>query len=122
MHQRWKQRTVESLIDTGTSPNLVQSSFLPPNWHKHFKHVKAPLLRTSTKQAVTIKGLISLHVCMEYLHADAWFVIVENLAMDPLLGTSYVSRCILGLFPAERKAVLIHFYSLAILTSLLEVV
>lgn len=42
------------------------------------------------------------------LQAQAWFGIVESLALDQCLEASYMYRCIHGIFPAERKIVAIH--------------
>lgn len=36
-----------------------------------------------------------------------WFEVTENLAVDILLGTIYISLCIKGIFPMDRKIVVI---------------
>lgn len=46
-----------------------------------------------------------LFIQIEELLVPAWFGIVENLAVDVLLGTSLVDWCIRSIFPTEQKVV-----------------
>lgn len=80
------QRTIASLLNTDAGLNLVQRSFFPPNGRSHVESVKARPITTATKQAVPMQGPISLHVCIEDLHAGAWFDNIENLAVDLILA------------------------------------
>lgn len=52
------------------------------------------------------------------LHDRVWFDIVKTLAVDQLVGTSYIDRFIRGIFPTGWKIVPIHFSPVAILTAL----
>lgn len=55
------------------------------------------------------------------LHTDAWLGIVENLAVNLPLGTSFIDRCICGIFLIERGVVPIHSHQVQVLTSLQNV-
>lgn len=101
------QQTVGNLLDKGAGPNLINCSFRPPNWHAYFKLVKA-LLRNAIKQNASEKVLISLHIPMGDLHARSWFDLPGNLAFKVVLGSSYILRCICGLFPTKHKVVKVH--------------
>lgn len=35
----------------------------------------------------------------------AWFAVAENVAVDVLLGTSFIFRCFRGIIPSERKVI-----------------
>lgn len=115
-------RTVSSFLQTGGGPNIVNSSFLPPDFHSLVKDVKEPPLRISTKPAVLLQGLIPLLVSLGDLQALAFFRIIENLAVDPLRRASYIDRCIQGIFPSKRNVGPIHFCPVAILTSRLKAI
>lgn len=52
----------------------------------------------------------------------AWFGVVDNLAIDVLLGKSFNVRCIRGIFPSEGKVVTWNSRSISILSSLLSVI
>lgn len=46
---------------------------------------------------------------METLTVRTWFGAVENVAVAILLGKTYnIDRCIKGIFPMDRKFVLLH--------------
>lgn len=75
-------------------------------------------MTTAAKQAVTVPGLISLHICIGDLHARAWFGIIEKIAVELLLKTSYVDQCICVIFPSGWKYVPIISRTVAILTIL----
>lgn len=73
--------TLAKLVDTGAGPDFFNTLFPPLSWQANVKPVKAPL-RNATGQAVSIQGLISLHIRVRDLQARAWIGIVENLAVD----------------------------------------
>lgn len=91
------KHTVASLLDTGGGPNVGNSLFVPPNWRSYVRPVRNLQLRNVTKQAVLLRGLISLKVFMGDIHACAWFVIVDNLVGDQLLGKPYIDLCMCGI-------------------------
>lgn len=61
--------------------------------------------RIANPSVVSIEGIVSPFVPRGDLHLRAWFGLVANLAVDVLLGTSFINRCIKGIFPSERKIV-----------------
>lgn len=67
---------------------------------------------------VPVQGFIFLHVYMQDLYACTCLKIVENLAVDLSRGTSYIYRCICGIFAAQRKVVPMYFGAVAIFTLL----
>lgn len=109
--------TVASLFDTGAGPNLVNKSFIPRNWHRYVEPIEQPQLRTATREHVNVEGVIPMFVRIGDLRVRAWFGVVENLAVDILVGTSFIDRCIRGIFPTERKIVPWHSRPVSILTS-----
>lgn len=50
------------------------------------------------------------------LPVRVWFGVVDNLAVDVLLGTSFIDLCIQGLFPGEQKVVPLHFHLVSMLS------
>lgn len=97
--------TLVSLFDTGASPISVKKDFLPLTWRKSTKTNKSTLLGTANCKVVSFEGIVSLFVCMGGLRMSAWFGVVKNLAVDVLLGTSFIDRRIWGIFLIEQKFV-----------------
>lgn len=52
---------------------------------------------------VSIEGIVPLFIRPGDLHVCTWIGTVENFAVDLVLGTLFMDRCIRGMFPAERK-------------------
>lgn len=69
-------------------------------------------MRTRTKQAGHIDDIIPMFVKNRDLRVPAWFRIVENLAVDALLGMCFINNSTGGISQSERK--LIPFQSLLV--------
>lgn len=48
---------------------------------------------TANGEIVSVEVIVPLYVRIGYLKIGAWFGIIENLAVDKLLGTSFIDRC-----------------------------
>lgn len=83
------QRTVKSVMDTSSGPNLVNSSVVPLNWQSYAKPFKALTLKTVNNKTVPVHGLTSLHVCMEDPNLCSCIGIKETFRMELLLGMSF---------------------------------
>lgn len=92
------ERTLASLLHTGACPSIVNSLFLPQNWLQYLYAIKAPSMKASTREAAHVQGCILLHVYKGDLYACVGFDIVEKLAVDLLLRTSFTERCIFDVF------------------------
>lgn len=86
--------TVTRLLDSGSGPNLVSKSFLLHKSQKYVRPVKQPQLRTTNCEPVNLEGTVRMFVHIGNLHARVSFEVVENLAVDLLLGPSFIDRCI----------------------------
>lgn len=68
-----------------------------------FKTNQLPRLSTATKERILLDGTILLLVKIGDLRVPVWSRIVETLAVDKLLGTSFNDRKICAIFPCDRK-------------------
>lgn len=107
--------TVASLLDIVAGPNLNNKDFLPQSWNKYIKSMKSLQLRMAICKAVNIEGIVPLPIRTSNLHLHAWFGTVEDLAVDVLLGMSFIERCVRGILPTERKIVSWHSSPVAII-------
>lgn len=60
-------------------------------------------LPAATKEAVHIDSTIPIFLRNGSLRVRAWHGVVKNLAVDVLVGTSFIDRGIQSIFPNERK-------------------
>lgn len=51
---------------------------------------------------------VVIPVCMRDLQAQNWFWIVQNRAVNTILGTTYNDKCVRGIFPMERNIIPEH--------------
>lgn len=56
-------------------------------------------------------GVLPNSIFIEDLYAVSWFRKVNNLVVDVLLGTSFIDRCINGIFHSERNICPLDFES-----------
>lgn len=105
------------LLDTATGLNLINANLIHLEWINRVKHTDLPRFRTATKEPIHLQGTILLHHQIGNLNTRVWFSIFPNLAVDLLLGTSFVDRFIRGIFPGERKVEPWHSQPVAIRAS-----
>jgi len=108
---------VTCVLDTGAGPNLINKDFLPPSWTDKIRPAQDPGLIAATRQAVSIEGVILLHVRVGELRVRVWFGVVSKLAVPALLGTSFIDSFIRAILPLDRKILPLHSPPVAILDS-----
>lgn len=104
------------LLDTGRGVNIINSRPIQGNCKQKIKNHLTPKFQTAIKEPLTFLETILLLVHIGTLRDEVWFGLVENLAVDILLGTHYIERYIRRIFPGERKGVPCHSDPIPILT------
>lgn len=95
----------ERLLDTGAERNLSQTKFIHQDYMSRNKHKDLSKLLTATMEPVRLHETILLHLRIGDLTARVWSGIVPILAVDVLLGTSFIDLFVRSNFPSERKVV-----------------
>lgn len=93
--------TMASLVNRGPGPNLVNEDFLLPAWRTSMKTIKSTPLSTTNRELVSVERTVLLFIRIGELHVYTWFEVIENTAVDVLLGMSFINRCISGRLPSE---------------------
>lgn len=81
---------VASLLGTGASPSLVNKKLIHCGQREPIKPIKSPLLQTANCEVVNVKDIVASFVRIGNLWVRPWFGIVETLASDVMLGTSFI--------------------------------
>lgn len=82
--------TMASLVHTGPNQNLVRKDSLPSSWRVSMNMIYSALWRTAKRQVVSIEAILPLFVRTSNPRVHGWFGVVKNLAVDVLLGTSFI--------------------------------
>lgn len=108
-----------SLLQKGTSPNLIKVSFCLNNGAIILS--RSPLQTGEPQQSkqYTLGCIIPLLIEIVDIFVRACFGAVEDFAVHAHLGTSFIDNCIRGIFPFERKVVTCHSGLMRILSCLL---
>lgn len=72
------------------------------------KTIKSSQLRTVNRELLSAECVVPVFVHMDYLLFWAWFVKVENFAVDVVLGTLFIDCSLRGRFPSKREVVQWH--------------
>lgn len=111
-------RTVESSLNAEAGTNLIKRSFLPWSLHDNIEPADSRNLRTGTKQAVHNEVVIPMFVRTGDLYIPVLVWSRRESCPWCALGTSFIGRCIWGLFLSECKKVSWNSESVWILSSL----
>lgn len=100
--QRAVMYQILSSMCTGVAPNLINAAFIKSLWTSLIKCQYKPKLQTANKQSFLVMRTVLLHVGVSELCIQAWFAIVDSLAVDLLLGTSFLDHYILESFSEKH--------------------
>lgn len=109
--------TVKSLLDTGASLNFINKDFSLQAWKEYFKTTGSPQMFTANCAFEDVEAIVPLFIRTGDFFIQARFGIVENLAVDALLGSSLFGLCIRRIFRTERKVIPWHSRPVAILST-----
>lgn len=99
-------RTATCLLHTEDGINFFNPTLLSSQRTNCVKCRKIPHLCRATQESLRLEGTILLQVGLGDLRVRVWLGIVNNLAVDMLLGTYFIDCCIRRIFSAERNALL----------------
>lgn len=84
---------------------LIKKYFLPPALKKSIKSFKERQLEKTNRKVFNNEGIVPLFIQIGVRSVRALPGFVENLAVDVLLGTLVIERCICRKIPAEREII-----------------
>lgn len=108
---------IMSVIGRGSTPTLISTAFRKSQWNSCMKRQDTSIVRKANKQSLSVIGLILLHVRIGKLCVRKWFRMVDKLAVDLHLGTSFIDHYIWTISYGEHKLVPWHLTPVAIIAS-----
>lgn len=97
--QRTNLKPTTTVLDTGADPNLINLRFLPEAWRHRIQSANIGSLVMAARQRISVTGVIPLYIQLGDLHFTTCFSVIDKLATDVLLGTSFINRYIESVFP-----------------------
>lgn len=102
------------LLDLSVSYNFTNNDFLLQERKDAIKSIKSSQLQTANCKVVNIVGIVKSLIRTGDRLGCAWVVIFENLAVDVMLGTSFIDQRIRKIFATEQNVVPRHLNPVAI--------
>lgn len=84
-------KPVECLINTGTGPNLVNRTILPPTRISRIRRQQFLEMKNEKQQPISLEIVTMLHLRICDLFIPLHFGFVENLAIEVLLETLFIN-------------------------------
>lgn len=82
------RRTAKRLLDRRAEVILVRFSLIPDELRDQIKRIKR---QTAAEQPLPLDDLIKLHLRLGYPNTQIWFGVAPTIAVDILLGKSYIN-------------------------------
>lgn len=105
---------VNAVLDTGAKLNLIRKKRIDSAWHYYIRPVQRPRLLDAHKLLMKSGGLNYLIVRIGEFRAGVSFFVIQNLAVDCLLGKPYIDHFLKAILPGLRKLLLSYSLSVAI--------
>ena len=99
---------IRGVLDTGAGPNIVHEKLLPPSWKEKAAYRNLPRVTDASRNSMTLSGMVKLHVRLGDFTTQAPFLVASNLAVDAILGTTFIDKHVRSILPRERRVVLRH--------------
>lgn len=90
-------------LEMDAIPNLIPKSILPPSGQNRIQCFNVPCFRKSYRKLLELEEVKFLHVCIVDLEETVWLGFVNGPAVDILVWTCFMIRCVWGIFDSLRK-------------------
>ena len=84
--------TITPVLDSGAGPNLIHRRFVAEPWRAAPSPRGARPLIDASNRSIKALGEPKLYVQIGYFVARVPFLVVTNLAVDCILGTTFLGR------------------------------
>lgn len=94
---------MSTVLNTGADLNLVNEAWITQTWLD--KEVKTSLLclRAAGNEPMRVEKVIPLDVQLGDLRVIVWIGVVTILAVEVLLGTSFIDRFVTMILPLKQQ-------------------
>ena len=97
---------ITPVLDSGAGPNVIQLRCVAESWRPSIQPDRSAALIGASNRAMKALGEIPLFVRIGAFVARVPFLVVTSLAVDCILGTTFLDRHVKAILPPQRKFVL----------------
>ena len=113
--------TATGVLDTGARPNLLHLRKLSSPWIERIQRIPVPTLVDAKRRPKNVMGALPLIGQIGQFKALVTFLVVTNMAVDCILGTSFIDRHVKTIYPRQRRiAFSTHHRSLLLVSRILR--
>ena len=112
--RRALMRAITPVLDSGASPNLIHLRCVAEPWRAAIKSARSPPPIDASNWSMKVLGEFKSHVQIGAFCACVPFLVVTNLAVDCILGTTFLDRHVKPILTLQRKVLFHHAPSVAL--------
>ena len=112
--RRALMRVITPVLNSGAGPNLIHLLCVVEPWRAVIKSARSPPLIDASNRSIMAIGEVKLHVWIGEFCARVPFLVVTNLVVDCILGTTFLDRHVKAILPLQRKVLFHHARSVAL--------
>lgn len=101
-----KLRPTVGILDTGTRPSRIRTSFLPSKCLDCIQAIHNMFIKSASNRPVNVKGEVMLLGKRGNLQVHVHFAAVDNHAVLLLVRKSFTNSFVKGIFPRQRRIIL----------------
>lgn len=98
-------RSITPVLESEAVPNPIHLRCVAESWRPSIKSVRSPALINACNRSMKTLGEISLYVRIRDFTRRMQFLVVTSLAVDCILGTSFLNRHVKAILPPQRKVI-----------------
>ena len=112
--RRAVMRAITPVLDSEEGPNLIRLRCVADSWRPSIKSVRSPPLIDASNRSMRALGEIPLYVRIGEFTARVPFLVVTSLAVDCILGTTFLDGHVKTILPPQRKVIFYRSEPLAL--------
>ena len=97
-------RAITPVHESRAGPNLIHLRCVAESWRSASKPGRSPLVIDASNRWMKALGELTIYVQIGGFVACVQFLVVTNLTVDCILGTTFVGRHMKSFLPPQRKA------------------
>ena len=112
--RRAMMRAITPVLDSGAGPNLIHLRCVAEPWRAAIQSARSPPLIDASNRSMKALGELKLYVRIGEFVVRVPFLVVTNLAVDCIIGTTFLDRHVKAILPPQRKVLFHHAPSVAL--------
>ena len=112
--RRALMHAIAPVLYSGAGPNLIHLRYVADSWRAAIISAQSPPLIDASNRSMKALGELKLHVRIGEFSAHVPFLVVTNLAVDCIFGTTFMNRHVKAILPTQTKVLFHHAPSVAL--------